>query len=426
MRPTAAPRLALALLACALAPALSAQERMAFVGARLWDGTGAPAVADAVLVVEGGRVRAVGPRASTPVPRGFTTVDLAGRFVIPGLINAHGHVGSARGLESGPSVYTREVVLDQLRLNARYGITTVVSLGGDGPAGPVIRKEEGPDLDRARLRVAGPVLDPDTPGEARAQVNELAAYGSDWVKIRVDGSPETKMTPDVYAAVAAASDEHRIPLAAHLVTLEDAKGLVRSGTDLLAHSVRDAPVDRELIDLMKARDVCLVPTLMREVSVFAYAERPAFFDDPFFKAEVDPGVLTQLAEPERMARVAASPNTRNVRDQWLPMAMRNLKLLSDAGVGIAMGTDSGQAGRFQGYFEHVELERMAEAGLSPERVLRAATGEAARCMRLQGVGTLTTGTWADFVVLTADPLAEVRNSRAIDAVYVAGNRVPGR
>jgi imidazolonepropionase-like amidohydrolase len=211
-----------------------------------------------------------------------------------------------------------------------------------------------------------------------------------------------------------------------MVTLEDAKGLLRAGTDLLAHSVRDLPVDRELIDLMKARDVCVVPTLMREVSVFAYAERPAFFDDPFFKSEADAGVLTALAEPERMARVAGAPNTRNVRDQWLPMAMKNLEVLSDAGIGIAMGTDSGQAGRFQGYFEHVELERMAEAGLAPERVLRAATGEAARCMKLQGVGTLTSGAWADFVVLTADPLVDVRNSRSIDAVYVAGNRVPGR
>jgi imidazolonepropionase-like amidohydrolase len=141
---------------------------------------------------------------------------------------------------------------------------------------------------------------------------------------------------------------------------------------------------------------------------------------------VDPAVPAALAQPERIARTAASANARAAREQLLPMALRNLKLLSDAGVGIAMGTDSGQAGRFQGYFEHLELERMAQAGLSSERILRAATGEAARCMGLDGVGALVPGAWADFVVLTADPLADVRNTRAIDAVYVAGNRVPPR
>jgi imidazolonepropionase-like amidohydrolase len=426
VRPTAAAPLLVAVLTGFFPPTVAGQDRVAFLGARLWDGTGAPAVAEAVLLVEGGRVRAVGRRGAVALPAGTRVVDLAGRFVIPGLINAHGHVGSARGLESGADVYTRELVLEQLELNARYGITTVVSLGGDGPAGVAVRDEEGVGLDRARLRVAGPVLDPSSPEEARAQVADAAKLGVDWIKIRVDGSAATKMKPDVYAAVAAAAEAHDIPLAAHMVTLEDAKGLLRTGTDLLAHSVRDVTADAELIEVMRTRGVCLVPTLMREVSVFAYAERPAFFDDPFFTSEVDPGVLTALAQPERMARTAASANARAARDQMLPMALTNLKLLSDAGVGIAMGTDSGQAGRFPGYFEHVELERMVGAGLTPERVLRAATGEAARCMRLEGVGTLVPGAWADFMVLSADPLADIRNTRAIDAVYVAGNRVPGR
>ena len=411
----------------ALAAPASAQQRLAFVGARLWDGTGASPVPDAVLLVEDGRVLRAGPRARTPVPDGYRVVDVSGRYVIPGLVNAHGHVGSARGLETA-GVYSRELVLDQLARSARYGITTVVSLGSDGPEGIAVRDEQDrPGLDRARLYVAGPVLDPTTHAEARLQVARLAAMNVDWAKIRVDESLGPEASPEIYRALAAEADARGLPLAVHMVTLEDAKGVLRAGADLLAHSVRDRLVDDELLALMRQSDVCLVPTLMREVSVFAYGARPAFFDDPFFTSEVDPAVLARLQDPARMARTRESANARWAREQGLPMAMRNLKALSDAGAGIAMGTDSGPAGRFQGYFEHMELELMAEAGLPPDQVLRAATGEAARCMGLEGeVGTLEPGAWADFVVLSADPLVDVRNSRSLEAVYIAGNRVPGR
>ena len=413
-----------ALLLALAAPAL-AQERLAFVGARLWDGTGAPPVEGAALLIENGRVVGVGRMS---VPDGFRRIDLEGRHLIPGLVNAHGHVGAARGLEAGPGVYTRALLIDQLARSARYGVTTVVSLGGDGPEGVALREEEGPELARARLRVAGPVLDPDTREEARAQVSAAAELGADWLKIRVEPSSDGGgMSPEVYAAVAAEGEARGLPLAVHIIALEDAKGVLRAGADLLAHSVRDLPIDDELVTLMKQRDVCLVPTLMREVSVFAYAERPEFFDDPFFTSEVEPAVLAALSDPARMARIRASENAKWAREQALPQALRNLKRLSDAGAGIAMGTDSGQPGRFPGYFEHRELELMADAGLLPERVLRAATGEAARCVGLEGVvGTLEPGAWADFVVLRTDPLVDVRNTRSIEAVYVAGNRVPGR
>ena len=418
------------LLLAALRPGgAPAQQPTAFTGARLWDGTGAAAVDDAVLVVEDGRIAAVGPRGRVAVPAGARMVDLAGRFVVPGLINAHGHVGSARGLASGPEVYTRENVLDQLALNARYGVTTVVSLGGDGPAGVRVRDEQDrdPGLARARLFVAGPVLDPSSPGEARRQVAEVAGLGVDWVKIRVDDGLGTreKMAPDVYGAVIDEAHARGLPVAAHIVTLGDAKALARAGVDLLAHSVRDAPVDRELADLMAARGLCLVPTLAREVSVFAYAERPAFFDDPFFRAEADPAVLSALTQPARMDRVAGDRNARWAREA-LPVAQANARRLAEMGATLAFGTDSGPAARFQGYFEHMEAELMAEAGLSPLGVLRSATADAAACTGLEGeVGTLVPGARADFLVLREDPLRDVRALRSLEGVWVAGNPVPG-
>lgn len=399
----------------------------AYVGATLFDGTGADPVEDAVLVVRNGRVEAAGPRDGVAVPPGATTVDLSGRYVIPGLVNAHGHVGMARGLETGPGVYTRENVLDQLGRYARYGVTTVVSLGGGGPAGVRIRDaQDTPSLDRARLFLSGPVLDPPGPEAVPALVDSLAALDVDWAKIRVDDNLDRteKVSPATWGAVIEEGHAHGLPVAVHVVELADARAVVRGGADLVAHSVRDRAVDRELIGLMLDRDVCLSPTLTRELSTYVYGGRPEFFDDPFFLAEADSAVIRGLLDPERRREVRESEAAAWYREH-LPVAKENLAALHDAGVGIAFGTDSGPPGRFQGYFEHLEMEMMADAGLDPRAVLLSATRDAARCMGLEDVGTLEPGRWADFVALREDPLTGVENVRSIDGVWVAGSRVPG-
>jgi imidazolonepropionase-like amidohydrolase len=410
------------------ASARGASAVKAFVGARLFDGTGRPAMADTVLVVKDGRVLSVGAARDVRIPAGAERIDLAGRFVIPGLVNAHGHVGETRGLKSGPELYDRANVLAQLGLYARYGITTVTSLGGDRDEGFRLRDEQDtPALDRARLYVAGPVIDGKTPDEARAQVAALAARKPDWVKIRVDDSLGTtaKMPPAVYRAVIDEAHKHGLRVAAHIFYMEDARDLVASGADMIAHSVRDRPVDRAFVDALKARPVCVCPTLMREVSAFVYGSEPDFFADPFFLKEADPAVLAELRRPERVKTVAASVGAARYREA-LEVASRNLKTLFDAGVPIAMGTDSGPPARFQGYFEHLELERMVAAGLTPAQVLVTATGGAARCLGLAGkVGTLQPGAWADLLVLREDPLTDIRHTRTLESVWIAGNRVTG-
>jgi imidazolonepropionase-like amidohydrolase len=406
---------------------VSAADTRAFVGARVIDGTGRPAIESAVLLVQGGKVAALAPAAGFDLPPGAERVDLTGHTVIPGLINTHGHVGETKGLRSGPETYDEANVRAQLALYARYGVTTVFSLGGDREAGFRVRDEgRRQDPSGARVFLAGPVIAASSPEEARARVDEVVAMKADLVKIRVDDNLGTapKMSPEVYRAVIARAHERGLRVAAHIFYLDDAKGVLRAGADFIAHSVRDRLVDDELVGLLKERGICVCPTLMREVSTFVYEAEPAFFKDPFFLRDADPAVLQALREPQRQDSVKASASAQAYK-LALQMAKWNLKELVDRGVPIAFGTDTGPPARFQGYFEHLELEEMASAGLTASQILASATRDAASCMQVAGtVGTLAPGARADFVVLEKDPLADIRNTRTIRSVWVGGQRLP--
>ena len=399
-----------------------------FVGAQIIDGTGDAPIEDGVLVVRDGRIEAVGARDAVDVPSDAEQTDVTGRTIMPGLINAHGHVNDVRGLEADPSFYTEEHVESQLGLYARYGVTTVFSLGGDGPEGIAVRdRQDMPGLSRARLYVAGPVVTAATPEEAAARVNTVADSGVDIVKIRVDDGlgAGQKMPPEVYQAAIDTAHQRGLRLASHVYYLEDARGLLEAGTDLIAHSVRDVEVDDELITLLRDSGICVCPTLMREVSTYVYESRPDFFDDPFFLRNADQAVIEELSTPAYQERIKNSQSAQTYKAQ-LEVAKRNLKTLSDAGIPIAMGTDTGPVGRFQGYFEHGELALMVEAGLTPMQAIQASTDDAARCMEVDAdLGTLETGKWADFLVLSASPLDDITNTRSLEAVYIAGNPVPG-
>ena len=396
----------------------------AFTGATLWDGTGSAAVENAVLVVDHGRISAVGPAGEVEIPAGARTEDLAGKTVVPGFINAHAHASDVMGLETGH--YSRENLIRQLGLYARYGVTSVASLGGDGPEAAQLRDEQDEDLDRARIWIAGEVISSGTPEEAAESVARSLALPADFLKMRVDtnlGANE-RVSSETIEKVMELGREAGRRVTTHIFYLDDAKEVLRAGSGLIAHSVRDQPVDEEFLELMKEKDVCYVPTLVREISTFVYSEVPEFFDDPFFLKDADPAVLEQLQDPERMERVANSPSAQGYREHY-PIAMANTKAVADAGVTIAFGTDTGPAGRFQGYFEHIETGEMAEAGLTAEQILMSATGDAAACLGIEGVGTLTAGNWADFIVLDEDPLDDIAALRAIDRVVIAGNTVPG-
>ena len=413
------------LLGCSSPPPPPIEGLNAFTGFRLIDGLGGSPIERATMVVRDGRIEAVGATADVQIPPGATEIDLNGKIVTPGLIVTHGHVGLARGLESGPQVNTIENVMDQLKLYARYGVTAVVSLGSDGEAGIQIasrQKEAG--FDYARLHVAGVTIDTRDPEETVRLVQENHARGVDFIKLRVDDQLGTtqKMTRSDYGPAITEAHKLGLKVAAHLYYLDDAKQLLDAGVDFLAHSIRDQAVDSEVIELFQATNVCITPTLTREMSTYVYATEPEFFSDPFFTKAADPAVLEQLKDPERQQSVASN-RAANLYQEGYPLAAQNLKALADAGVRIAFGTDSGPAGRFQGYFEHLEMEMMADAGLTPAQILRSATSEAAACLGLDELGTLEAGKWADFVVLAEDPLADVQNFRSLEATWIGGNSI---
>ena len=407
------PALALALLvSCG---SLDAQV-VAYVGATVWDGTGSAPVPDVTIVVEDGRITAIS--AAGNVPPGAQVVNLEGKFVIPGLIDVHAHV-SGRWAPEGVTGEADRIRGD-LELFAKYGVTTVNSLG-DGAAVLAVRDAASPTDPRARLLASGAVLDGDDPAAVRAAAIERADAGVDWLKLRVDDNLGTsqKMPWDAVQAVLDVGEERGLRVATHLFYLDDAKRLLEMGTGMVAHSVRDTDVDDSFIDALIANDVCYVPTLTREISTFVYAERPDFFDNDFFTELADESEVARVSQPAFMERMRESPAAAGYRVA-LQQALRNLKLLVDAGAPVTFGTDAGPAARFPGFFEHLELAVMVRAGIRPEQALYAATGQAAACLGLEDVGTLEVGNWADFLVLASSPMDDITNTQTLEQVYVAG------
>src|SRR5918995_186390 len=396
---------------------------VALVGARVIDGTGAAPIANATILISNGRIERIGPAASLKIPSGATRIDVAGKTIIPGLINAHGHLGYG---DSKLPVYDQ--IIQQLQLYAKFGVTTVYALGDDGVQSVRVSEENsnGP-LTRARVFVSGARATAGTAEEVRKTIADRHARRVNIIKTGIgDGNSGNDMTPDVYSALIDEAHKRKLRVAAHLVNLADAKGLVNAGLDIIAHSIRDQDVDAAFIADLKRRNIGYIPTLTRDLSVFQYESTPEYINDPFFLRGL-PNYSAQIErvnDPALHAKTKANPGTARAKQQF-EQALRNLKLLSDGGVMIAMGTDSGTGtGRWQGYFEQVEMELMVKAGMMPMQVLVASTGNAAKVMHIdKEVGTLQPGKRADFVVLTADPLVDIKNTRAIEAVWIDGKRL---
>jgi imidazolonepropionase-like amidohydrolase len=403
-----------------------AGETVVLTGARVIDGTGKPPVERATVIIRNGRVSEIGPSDKLTIPAGAARVDLAGKTVMPGLINAHAHLN----VDAASKAAVRDQLIQRLRMYAAYGVTTAYSLGStqaDELEGIKLRDEqERGALEHARLYTSGLIPAPKTPEDARTSVARNAGLKVDIVKLRLNGTP-TDMTPDVYGALIDEAHKRNLRTAVHVFYLKDAKGAVEKGADILAHSVRDQEFDQPFLAELRRRTIGYIPTLTRDLSVFVYETRPAFFDDPFFTRGLSlyGGEVAALSEPAMQEKTRSSKQAQDIK-QALRQASRNLKLAADAGVPVAMGTDSGAAntpGRWQGFFEHTELAMMVEAGLTPAQAIVAATGTAARVMRLPAVGTLEPGKWADLLVLNADPMADIRNTRQIHSVWIGGRRL---
>lgn len=423
-------------------PVLAQPSATVLTGAYLIDGTGRPPLAQASLLVSDGRIRAVGHGVDLTTLNGVTQIDVSGKTIMPGLITAHAHLN-----DGNEALLLRAQLLAQLRIYAEYGVTTVHTLGDGRSAafqahaptraypwevvaeGIWIRgeQERAEQFDRARLYVSGPNVTAKTVAEARDGVDRVADLNVNIIKTRLDDRVDD-MSPEVYRALIRHAHRRGLRVVAHAVTLEDAKHLADAGVDVIAHSVRDRDVDSELIAKFTRQDVGYIPTLTRNLSLFLYESVPSFFGDPFFvRASASYKTDMELIQNRAFQETVRSSKQAQAGKRTLVQAKRNLKLLVDGGVRIAMGTDSGtQVGRWQGYFEHVELELMVEAGLAPMQALVAATGDAAKVMHLEELGTLEPGKWADFVVLNANPLDDIKNTQRIHSVWVGGQRLGNR
>ena len=256
----------------------------------------------------------------------------------------------------------------------------------------------------------------------------MAGHKVDIVKIWVDDNfgKFTKMSPEMYKAVIDECHKHKLRVAAHVFYLADAKALVAAGVDVLAHSVRDLPVDDELIRAVKSRGVFYIPTLSVDESFFIFAEQPEVMNDEFFKHAVPPELITMFLSKEYKDKVAANPAVPKEKAAFA-VALRNVKALHDAGVQVAFGTDSGALPeRIPGWGEHHELELMVRAGLSPMDAIVAATQKSAALIKAGDRGTLEPGKRADFVVLAADPIADIRNTRQIVSIWHGGREIAPR
>ena len=405
----------------------------------LIDGTGKPVVPNMTMIVVDGKIQSIGPNLRTRVPSGADVIDLTGKFVMPGLINVHGHVGFTKDLDQGPKYYTRANIEENLRTYAAYGVTTVVSLGTDLELIYSVRNaQRGTRPAMARVYTAGrgfvmrganppPIdvrLEVSTSTEVQAKMAELAKNKPDFVKFWMDddfGRAKT-ITPELTGALIASARQRRLRVAAHIVSLKNAKIVVEQGVYALAHSVRDEPVDDALLTSMKQRGVWLLPTITRESAQFMYADKPAMMNDAFLTQSLSKEILDTLRNPAYAARIKNDPeHSRNTG--MMDLAERNLRRSLEAGIKIALGTDSGAPGRFPGFAEHWELEMMSDAGLTASQIITIATKNGAEFLGERNLGTLEAGKWADLLVLSRSPLEDIRNTRFIDSVYMAGNKI---
>lgn len=405
-----------------------------FEGARLIVGDGSALLENAAFLVENGRFADVGVAGKIALPAGGVRVDLTGKTVMPAIINTHVHPGYADviGMTNVVNNYSRERLVDHLNRMAYYGIAAALSLGTDWGDIPFqLREETIPGA--ALFRTAGPgIAIPNggpaaadrrhkaygvtTADEARRAVQELAARNVDIVKIWVDDTrvddrkqPVGKLTPPLYQAIIDEAHTHGLRVVAHIVYLEDAKGLLRAGVDGFAHTVRDRDVDDELMELLAKRpDVFQIPNLPNS--------RLRTEADLLWLSETTPA-----KEIDRMREELAIPPPVGLKatPAAFQVQARNLARLRAAGVRIGLGTD----GPGVGWDAHEEMADMVAAGMTPAEVIVAATSTSAGILKLDQLGTVASGKSADFIVLDANPLDDITNTRRIASVYLRGQKV---
>lgn len=411
---------------------------------------------EAVVLVRDGEIASVDP--GPPSPRrpkaadapddggagqlhDVTVVDLRGRYLLPGLLSIHTHPGMMEAFRNEADGLDEPRMRRDLRTWARFGVTTVQSMGTDRDFAFGVAAGRRPD--EARLLTVGhgfgvkdavPQFRMDPPGplretepaRIRAALEELRRRGASGVKLWYDDwyGQHPKMKDEVARAIIDGAAELGLRSYAHVHRVDDAKAVIRMGVRTLAHMPRDRVADAGLWSLMRERGVAVVPTLLVPDSNIVWLDRPAFLDDPLFRLAVPSGAPDYLRSDEYLAGIRAKPEFQRLRPD-LADAMANVAGAYREGVQLGFGTDAGVSQRTVGYGEHRELELLTECGVSPRDAIRMATLGSAEVLGRDDRGEVVPGRIADLVVLREDPLTDVRALRTIDSVWIDGAQVAG-
>jgi imidazolonepropionase-like amidohydrolase len=396
------------------------------------------AVQDSVVVIRGNRIEFAGKRSAADVPSGASILNARGQFLIPGLIDLHVHLGSTGGPGFRPEDYTRQRIRKNLDSYLFHGVTTVRSVGTERAEGFEIRNDERRagaftaklyTAGRGFTGVGGPpsreigdiARQPSTPEDARVQVRAIADQKADLIKIWIDGSPNVHIRPETVEAILSEAKKFSLPVHAHIRYHDDAAHFIRNGGAGFVHMIRDRAVedfDPAFAAALRKVNPVFAPTLVRQELAWLYSENPSLLDDPAVAELVSAETLKEMR-----AAAKDAPEPSAAQRTEFTVAKANSRKLAMQGIPIGVGSDGGSQMDLHGLMTHRECELLSQSGFSPKEVLLAATRNGAIALGREDLGSIAPGKIADLVLLTADPLEDVKNLRQITRVMLDGKWV---